>query len=265
MDSRTGGDTRLVGHALELEVVVLVQVVAGDRLREAQLKVIAYAEYGVGGLRVAEQYRRTRILHTANHGRSFAYEARTVAAEAYGTQVVLLLHRVFLAVEAERSDLAVLDHRLVARSQVVQAVLGVERALVHPHLVALLCELVLELDVVEVLVVDIEARDINRQVVAHRVVRREGVHHPVLPRSSYLHRTGLRHEVYAEVQEHVCLRAVAYVEVQREVLVVIHLTALYLEHLLGHLSRGEEVTQSLHERCTVDIYLRAVGVAVTGQ
>ena len=138
MDGRTGSYTRLVGHALELEVIVLVEVVTCYGFREAQLEVIAYAEHGVGRLRVAEQDRRTRILDAADDGRSLADEARTVAAEADGTQVVLLLHRVTLAVEAERSDLAVLDHRLVARSQVVQAVVGVERALVHPHLVTLL-------------------------------------------------------------------------------------------------------------------------------
>ena len=138
VDSRSGGDAGLVGYTLELEVVVLVEVVTCYRLAEPQLEVIAYAEDGIGRLRFAEQYRRTGVFHAADDGRSLGNKARTVAAERYCAQVILLLHRIALAVEAERSDLAVLDHRLVARSQVVQAVVGVERALVHPHLVTFL-------------------------------------------------------------------------------------------------------------------------------
>ena len=138
VDGRAGGDAGLVGDALELEVVVLVQVVAGDGFREAELQVIADAEDGVGGFRLAEQDGRTGVLHTADDGRSLAYKARTEAAEADGTQVVLLFHRVALAVETEGLDAAVLYHGLVAGGQVVEAVVGVERAQVHPHLVTFL-------------------------------------------------------------------------------------------------------------------------------
>ena len=89
VDGRSGGYARSVGVTRELEVVVLIQVVARYRFAEAQHQVVTYAQDGVRGLRCAEQYRRTCILHTADYGRGLAHEARTVAAETYGTQVVL--------------------------------------------------------------------------------------------------------------------------------------------------------------------------------
>ena len=71
--------------------------------------------------------------------------------------------------------------------------------------------------------------------------------------------------MYAEIQERVGLHTIAHTEIQRQVFIVIHLTALYLHDLCSYLSGQEEVTQSLYERCAVDIHLRAVGVAVVGE
>ena len=265
MDGCTGSDTGLVGHATELEVIILIEVVAGYRFAEAELEVVAYAEDSVRRFGVAEEDRRTGILDTADDGRSLADEARTIAAETYGTEVVLLLHRVTLAVEAERSDTAVLNHRLIARSLVVKAVVGIERAGVHPHLVALLRQFVLELDMVEVLVVDIKSADVYRQVIAYRVVQREGVHHPVLSWRSYLHRPGFGDEMHGEIEEGVGLGAVAYVEVEFQIFVVVHFSALYLHHLTDYLTRCEEETHALYERCTVHIHFRTMRVAGRGE
>ena len=162
-------DAGLVGHALEAEVVVLVQVVAGNRLREAELEVVTHAEDAVRRFGVTEDDRRTRILDAADDGRSLVDEARAVSAEADGTQVVLLLHRVALAVEAEGCDTAVDDLLLAARSLIIEAVAGIERAQVHPHVLRLGGELVLELDMIEVLVPDVEAVNFNGHVVTGRV------------------------------------------------------------------------------------------------
>ena len=116
-------------------------------------------------MRCSEHTRWTGIFGTADNGRSLGDKTRTVAAERYGTQVVLLLHRVALAVETERHDASVLDHRLVTRGTRIQAVARIERTSGHPHVLRLGRELVLELDMVEVLMPYIKTADADGQVV----------------------------------------------------------------------------------------------------
>ncbi len=114
----------------------------------------------------AEEDRHTGVLDTADDGRGLMYIARAVAAERYGAQVVFLFHRVALAVETEGHDAAVAYHGFVAGRLLVEAVLGVERPGGNPHVFALLGEFVLELDMVEVLMVYIKARNLYRNVIA---------------------------------------------------------------------------------------------------
>ena len=261
MQTRAGRDTRGIGGTYDLEVIILVQVVAGYRFVEAQHQVVAYAQDSIGRLGYAEHTRRTGILHTADHGRRLGDEARTVAAEADSTQVIMLLHRVTLAVEAERRDTAVDDLGLVTRSQVVEAVVGVERTLVDPHILRLGRELVLELDVVEVLMTDIESTDVNRQVVARRIFGREGIHYPVLLGRCDIHVAADRQEVYAQVERGiVVLQAVVYVEEQPQAVIVVHQSALYLYDLLESLARLEPVRYGVDERRTTQIDLGAIRV-----
>ena len=104
-------------------------------------------------------------------------------AEAYGAQIILLLHRIALAVEPYVIDPSAADHGFVAGSQRIEAVVGVITALVHPSVVALCGEFVLELDVVEVLVVDIKSVNHHGHIPSYRILRRQGVLHPTVVRS----------------------------------------------------------------------------------
>ena len=130
-------DTGSIGDAKNLEVIILVEPVTGYRFAEPQFDIVLQRQDAVGGQCLTEQHRRTGVLGAADDGRSLGDKARTVAAERYGTQVVVEFLRVALAIEAERLDAAVDDLRFVARSKVIQAVVGVERALVHPRFVIL--------------------------------------------------------------------------------------------------------------------------------
>ena len=262
-DCRRGGDTGMVGDAEELEVIILIEVITGYRFIEPQQQMVAYTEDGIRRFGIAEHTRRTGVFRSTDNRRSLRYKSRTVAAEADGAQVILLLHRVPLTVETELRNTSVLNHRFIACSECIEAVAGVERTLVHPFLLALRGEFILELDMVEVLMMDIESADVHRQVVSDRIVRREGIHHPVLTRHLDADRTGFRHEVRRELQHRIGLRAVGKAEIEGQVVVVIHFASFHLQHLSDGLSRREEIVESLHERCTVDIDLRAVRVAVT--
>ena len=122
MERNTGGDTRLIGIAHNLEVIILVEVVTRDGFVEAQQDHVAHAKDGVRRFRFSKYARYTRILYTApNRGRA-GDEAVAVTAEGYCAQVVLLLHRVALAVETDVLNTTAIDHRLVARSGVIEAV-----------------------------------------------------------------------------------------------------------------------------------------------
>ena len=188
-------DTRVVGYAEDLEVIVLVQPITGDGFAKAHRYIVLERQDTVGGTCLAEQYGRTGVFRTADDRRSLADEARSVAAVGDGTQVVVQFFRIALAVEAESLDAAVLYLGFVACRLVIQAVVGIERALGYPGIVVLRRELVLELDMIEVLMMDIEAIDGNGQVVAYRVACRQGIHHPFIARIGDADGRGLRHIV----------------------------------------------------------------------
>ena len=166
MEGRTGGDADRVGHPTELEVIILVEVVTGDRFVEPQLEVIAHTEDSVHRFGFSEDARRTGVLHTGNDRRGLGDKPCTVSAEGDGTQVVFLLHGIFLTVETEGSNTSVFNHGFVARCSVVERVGSIERTEVHPHLIALRGEFVLELNMVEIILGDVKFSDFNRQIIA---------------------------------------------------------------------------------------------------
>ena len=181
-------DTRRIRHATQLEMVVLIKPVAGYGFTEAERDIVLQSEYPVGGLCFAEKHRRTRVFDTTHHRRRLAHKPRAVAAERHRTQVVTEFLRVAVTVETEGGDAAVLNLGFVARGLRIEAVIGIEGALVHPRIVVLGGQFVLELDVVEVLVIKVESVDGHRQVIAYRVLGGERVHHPFVARESDRHR-----------------------------------------------------------------------------
>ncbi len=181
-------DVQIVGAADDFEVSVLVQIVARDRLAEAYREGVLDGENTVRRGRDTEYLRAAGVLGALQHIRRAGDKAVAVASVGDGTQLVLLLHRVAVAVEADAVDAAARNHRLVARSQAVEAVAGVVGTDIDPIVVRLRHLLVLQLDVVEAVGMDVVAVDRNRQVVARAVVRREGVEHPLVVRSGEIDR-----------------------------------------------------------------------------
>ena len=220
--------TRGIGYAQHLEVVVFVEPVACYRLGEPQGYIVLQRKDTVGRCSLAEQDRRTGIFDTADDGRSLGDEARTVAAERYGTQVVVEFLRVALTIEAEGRDSSVLYLRFVTRSEGVETVAGEERAGIDPRIVVLRGELVLELNMVEVLMMDIKAINGNRQIIADRIPRREGIHHPFIPRIGNADGRRLRHEMNGELRERTDRRTGSGSQFDRQILIVVHDAALHL-------------------------------------
>ena len=200
---------------------------------------VAHTENAVRRFGFAEDNRYACILDTGQYRRRFGDIRCTVAAEGNGAEVILLLHRVALAIESDILDPSGIHHRFGARSGVVVRTVGVERAEVHPSVIGLLAEFVLELDMVEVRVLDVVAIDHDRLVPTRRVFGRERVHHPFIVRRRDVHIAADRRVMYAkrcfmEVQD-VALRS----EHQRQVLEVVSLTGIYLEGLVDGLTRVE--------------------------
>ena len=253
MERNTGGDTRLIGIAHNLEVIILVEVVTRDGFVEAQQDLVAYAKDRVGRFGFTEHAWRTGILDTGEHGRSASDKAVAVTAEGYGTQVVFLLHRVTFAVETDVLDTAAANHGLGSRSHLIEAVVRIIRAEVHPCIVRLRGEFVLELDMVKVLVVDIKTIDYNRQIPSCRVLRREGIHDPFVVRHGYIHRTSHRHIVYGEGTLSFGPSETGRYEGERQILKVISLASIHLHKLGDNLSAGEtDHTAFLQQRRTVN-------------
>ena len=198
MERYARGDTGLVGITGHLEVIVLIEVVTGYRFVEPQCEVVSHTEDSVSGFRLSEHARRTGIFRSRQHGGRAGDEARTVTAERYGAQVVLLLHRVTLAVEAIVLYLAVLDHLLRAGCVLIEAVVCKIRAEIHPCVFGLRGLLVLQLDMVEVIIVDVKSIDADREIIALLVLRREGIHDPLVGRRGDIHRTTYRHIMHGE-------------------------------------------------------------------
>ena len=63
-----GGGTGLVSYSHQLEVVVLVQPVAGYRFRESEIEMFADTQNAIGGFGVTEDDGRARIFHAADDG-----------------------------------------------------------------------------------------------------------------------------------------------------------------------------------------------------
>ena len=74
-----------VGDAQQLEVVVLVEVVSGNGLVEAQLDVVGHAEDAIGRFWLAEDARTARVFDTREHLGRLGDEAAPMAAEAHRT------------------------------------------------------------------------------------------------------------------------------------------------------------------------------------
>ena len=166
----------------------------------------------------------------------------------------MLLHRVTLAIEAERLNASVAYHCLVACGKVIETVIGVERALVDPHLLALGREFVLELNMVEVLMMDIESVNLHGQVVTRRILLREGVHNPVLPRHSDPHIRRYGQEMDAQVHRCQCLHTVCCIEHQFQIFVIIHRSAFHSYGLREWSAGNNPITDPLRERHTVHGY-----------
>ena len=233
-------DTGSIGDAKNLEVIILVEPVTGYRFAEPQFDIVLQRQDAVGWQCLTEQHRRTGVLDTADDGRSLGDKARTVAAERYGTQVVVEFLRVTLAIEAERRDSSVLYLRFVTRSEGVETVVGEERAGIDPRIVVLRGELVLELNMVEVLMMDIKAINGNRQIIADRIPRREGIHHPFIPRIGNADGRRLRHEMNGELRERTDRRTGSGSQFDRQILIVVHDAALHLHGLDDRYARFAE-------------------------
>ena len=102
----------LVGPSQHLEVVHGRQVVACDGFGEGNLDVVADAQNAVGGLRCAEGNRTTRILDTCQDIRRTGQVTISMTAYGYGTQVVVLLDGVNLAIEVGIYE-SVIGHQLL--------------------------------------------------------------------------------------------------------------------------------------------------------
>ena len=119
---------------------------------------------------MAEDTWRTGVLDSNEDRRSTVDKTVAVAAEGDGPQVVLLLHRVTLAVEADVLNTSGGDHRFITGSSVIERVVIVIAALVNPCLIGLGSEFVLELDMVEAAVVDIKSVNRHRQIPSYGVL-----------------------------------------------------------------------------------------------
>ena len=167
VETQTGGkrDVARVGRPQHLEVVQVAQIVVCNGFGESQYDIIADVQYAVLGLREPEELRPTCVLHARQHIRRAGQEAARIAAVVDGTQVILLFYRVAFTPEGGHDLSVVLDELADTYGSCHQAVALVVGAHVHPVLVALRGELVLQFDVVEVAVVDVEAVDADRHIV----------------------------------------------------------------------------------------------------
>ena len=121
-------------------------------------------KHGIRGLGFSEHSRATSVLHSRQHLRCSRYESVAVTAEGYGAQVILLLHRIALTVEADILYLSAAYEFLVAGRRFVEALIVVIRAEVHPFVLRLSGELILQFDMIEALVMHIISVNHHRQI-----------------------------------------------------------------------------------------------------
>ena len=120
-----------------------------------------------------------------------------MAAVAHGTDVVILLYGIRLAIERRHDDARGrngVGHAAGLQLQLLISIIGAD---IHPVLVALVRELVLQFDMVEVGPVHVEAFYAHRHVIslAITILGTFSVHHPVVAWYADLHLAGRRDEV----------------------------------------------------------------------
>ena len=255
-------DGGLVGLAHHLEVGGGLQVVVFYVLREVEHDVVACPYDAALRLWCAEELRTARVFHTAQHLRLAGQEGITVSAEQHSPEVVTLLHHRTFAEEACH-DVAVLrNHRLRAGSGAVDSRVGIVATEVRPVVVATGRLLILELDVVEIVLVLIEAADDHRQIPALAAFGGSvAVHDPLVARRRDGYRASRLQEVYIKghlrINVQVALRDESYLQA----LVVEVLTGIYLKGLLRHLSRTHlDAAHVAGERHTVNHQLRTLRI-----
>ena len=253
-------DFAAVEIARHVEVVHFAQIVAGDVFAEYNLDVVGCRKHAVGRLRVAEGCGAARILHTREDRRGRGDEARAVAAVGHGAEVVELLRGIGLAEEA-RADVAVrAEHLLRAAGSGVERGVGVVAANVHPVLLGLVGEFVLQFDVVETALVDIILVDAHRQVIASVFLRRLRVHHPLVFRRSDIDFARRRHKVCGDCGLAVHRGIAARYYLQCEVVVVKVLPCPNFKRAVGSLSGRYHHGIAISNSFAVNQHFRALGV-----
>ena len=191
----------VVHLALHLKVGYLAQTVVLNVLREVENYIITSVQYAALWFGLTEHLRTTCVLDTADNLRRCGEEVVTIAAEQYGAQIVSTLNHCAFTVELGY-DVSVLLHQ---SSHAVgighERRVSIERAEVHPGILATLRLLVLELDVVEVVLVSVKSVDGHRYVPSTLLVGIllcVGVQYPLVARHRDIHRSGLTQEVYVE-------------------------------------------------------------------
>ena len=189
----------IVRLTLHLEVGDGAQIVIFNVFREVEDDVITCCQQTALRFGRAEQLRTACILHTADNLRRCGEEVIAVSAEEHGAQVVSLLHHNAFTVEVG-GDVAILRNHLTLTAGLRhQGRVSIERAEVRPVLFTTLRLLILELDVVEVVLVLVEAVDGDGDKPAALVVLAGiGVHHPLVARCRDVHRSSLTQEVDVE-------------------------------------------------------------------
>ena len=253
-------DFAAVEIARHVEVVHLAQIVAGDVFAEYNLDVVGCRKHAVGRLRVAEGCGAARILHTREDRRGRGDEARAVAAVGHGAEVVELLRGIGLAEEA-RADVAVCaEHLLRAAGSGVERGVGVVAANVHPVLLGLVGEFVLQFDVVETALVDVILVNAHGQVIASVFLRRLGVHHPLVFRRSDIDFARRRHKVCGDCGLAVHRGIAARYYLQCEVVVVKVLPCPNFKRAVGSLSGRYHHGIAISNSFAVNQHFRALGV-----
>ena len=253
-------DFAAVEIARHVEVVHLAQIVAGDVFAEYNLDVVGCRKHAVGRLRVAEGCGAARILHTREDRRGRGDEARAVAAVGHGAEVVELLRGIGLAEEA-RADVAVrAEHLLRAAGSGVERGVGVVAANVHPVLLGLVGEFVLQFDVVETALVDVILVDAHRQVIASVFLRRLRVHHPLVLWRGDIDFARRRHKVCGDCGLAVHRGIAARYYLQCEVVVVKVLPCPNLKRAVGSLTGRYHHGIAISNSFAVNQHFCALGV-----
>ena len=230
--------SRLVGLAHHLEVGGGLQVVVLYVFREVEDDVVAGAQDAVLGLGCAEELRAARVLHAGEHLRLRGEERISVPAEEHGAKVVALLHHRTLAEEAGH-DVAVLgNHGLRAAGSAVERRVGIVATQVGPVVVAARGLLVLELYMVEVVLVLVEAVDDHGQIPALALLlRRVAVHDPLVAGRRDGDGACRLQVVYVEGHLRVAVHVFLRDDADAQSLVVELLAGIDIKRLLRHLSR----------------------------